>query len=320
MPRGDHPRSRGVYSPPPSRRGGSSGSSPLARGLRRLRQRRVQPPGIIPARAGFTADAATTPPSPTDHPRSRGVYTGRITAEHTVVGSSPLARGLRSGRRSATPTRRDHPRSRGVYPGPCTMGPGWPGSSPLARGLHTVLTRDRTGAGIIPARAGFTHGGRQGRAAHGDHPRSRGVYWTPPPARPTSQGSSPLARGLPPPAGASDPWSRDHPRSRGVYPVRGSARDHDAGSSPLARGLPQARALEARRPRIIPARAGFTEAEDMWESYWSDHPRSRGVYPYSDATPVVVTGSSPLARGLPPGHPQRAGHPGIIPARAGFTL
>ena len=57
----DHPRSRGVYSPAASAGVSSSGSSPLARGLRL-----AQPPhevglGIIPARAGFTP---STPPSP----------------------------------------------------------------------------------------------------------------------------------------------------------------------------------------------------------------------------------------------------------------
>ena len=72
--RRDHPRSRGVYGPPRSVELVDSGSSPLARGLRR--SGRVGRPGrrIIPARAGFTSLAAATKYVAGDHPRSRGVY------------------------------------------------------------------------------------------------------------------------------------------------------------------------------------------------------------------------------------------------------
>ena len=70
----DHPRSRGVYSPPRAACRRSPGSSPLARGLQ-------IPPcpddggtRIIPARAGFTLSRRRAPRRPRDHPRSRGVY------------------------------------------------------------------------------------------------------------------------------------------------------------------------------------------------------------------------------------------------------
>ena len=52
--RPDHPRSRGVYTTSARWRGGPSGSSPLARGLRQLVLDHVGRCGIIPARAGFT--------------------------------------------------------------------------------------------------------------------------------------------------------------------------------------------------------------------------------------------------------------------------
>ena len=71
------------------------------------------------------------------------------------------------------------------------------------------------------------------------------------------------------------------------------------GSSPLARGL----------------------LADLRESCQRtvDHPRSRGVYATAPAVLALVTGSSPLARGLPlPVHGEKL-LPGIIPARAGFT-
>ena len=171
---------------------------------------------IIPARAGFTELVAERPRRVRDHPRSRGVYTGPGTDPHRRPGSSPLARGLRRRRRAAPggggdhparagftispfPGRRrgeDHPRSRGVYPvtwwGPCST---W-GSSPLARGLLRSIRGQYRGAGIIPARAGFTATGTTAPYSDTDHPRSRGVYRPAGAARRGTWGSSPLARGL----------------------------------------------------------------------------------------------------------------------------
>ena len=51
----------------------------------------------------------------------------------------------------------DHPRSRGVYIRHMSTAYMGCGSSPLARGLPAVQNGDRTGGGIIPARAGFTN-------------------------------------------------------------------------------------------------------------------------------------------------------------------
>ena len=73
--RKDHPRSRGVYGRMTTRQAEKAGSSPLARGLRRL--------GI-----GLSARLL-------DHPRSRGVYGQGRRSLGLKPGSSPLARGLR---------------------------------------------------------------------------------------------------------------------------------------------------------------------------------------------------------------------------------
>ena len=91
------------------------------------------------------------------------------------------------------------------------------------------------------------------------------------------------------------------------------------GSSPLARGLldPPLRASSSRR--IIPARAGFTQAAPQHRVHRTDHPRSRGVYPSVRAGPGGMSGSSPLARGLPLTGAATIQVDGIIPARAGFT-
>jgi len=174
-----------------------------------------------------------------------------------MVGSSPLARGLPTplwrgqAARRIIPARagftadqgrvpaaaRDHPRSRGVYSSSAASGTSSGGSSPLARGLRIGDQDVRGEPRIIPARAGFTIRPRNRAQSFEDHPRSRGVYGVWDIDLDLKEGSSPLARGLPPPR-ASIWRSRriiparagftadgigigagggDHPRSRGVY-------------------------------------------------------------------------------------------------------
>ena len=71
------------------------GSSPLARGLPAIWSQVLVRPGIIPARAGFTARDLDGGVKSRDHPRSRGVYVQMTESDSGVTGSSPLARGLR---------------------------------------------------------------------------------------------------------------------------------------------------------------------------------------------------------------------------------
>ena len=214
------------------------------------------------------------------------------------------------------------------------------GSSPLARGLRLAGRDGHPHAGIIPARAGFTGASKRNWRPRGDHPRSRGVYRHDGGAEDATRGSSPLARGLrgdpvvfgggagiiPARAGftiglrAGARGCRDHPRSRGVYSMACRTAARSIGSSPLARGLHPLDSPSPGEYRIIPARAGFTiPARRPRKSAW-DHPRSRGVYPRSARSPVARSGSSPLARGLLALLYRYKPSPGIIPARAGFTL
>ena len=95
-PTADHPRSRGVYARCAISAASMRGSAPLARGLPDRTHHYREQPGIIPARAGFTATTTATPPSPGDHPRSRGVYGPSARTGRPRPGSSPLARGLRA--------------------------------------------------------------------------------------------------------------------------------------------------------------------------------------------------------------------------------
>ena len=73
------------------------------------------------------------------------------------------------------------------------------------------------------------------------------------------------------------------------------------------------------RTRIIPARAGFTAGHLSFRRKRTDHPRSRGVYPLCPVVRGVVSGSSPLARGLLSTGSEGRSPARIIPARAGFT-
>ena len=112
----------------------------------------------------------------------------------------------------------------------------------------------------------------------------------------------------------------DHPRTRGVYCFHQKATTEQAGSSPHARGLPGPSFQILDFVGIIPARAGFTPAPPCGGGGASDHPRTRGVYLEPSQIVHLGVGSSPHARGL---HVRRVVDgclPGIIPARAGFTV
>ena len=172
-----------------------------------------------------------------------------------------------------------------------------------------------------------------------DHPRSRGVYASALALRALSAGSSPLARGLQHPVLDGDHVNRiiparagfttrrsleamlfeDHPRSRGVYDVESPETSLTPGSSPLARGLHFDVIIASTVDRIIPARAGFTVRARRVGRVESDHPRSRGVYPWTAIRTKLASGSSPLARGLLVNGFLCRNRSGIIPARAGFT-
>ena len=354
-----YPRSRGVYTTIYEMAGGPYGSSPLARGLRRPRRRTGGRRGIIPARAGFTPTGGVRGRGRWDHPRSRGVYPDGHSEPHYGSGSSPLARGLRlveevlrgdlriiparAGFTQYAPpsgrTPRDHPRSRGVY----RIGERWRiairGSSPLARGLRGGIVDGHHVGGIIPARAGFTSGRTCLRGGRGDHPRSRGVYGRVMEGGSWGAGSSPLARGL-------HPRLRNQRVPRGIIPARAGFTPSPPPQGPRARDHPRSRGVYVQYPNhvssatwIIPAREGFTFYGGCIEDGSEDHPRSRGVYRPIGRDVLLITGSSPLARGLRMSNPRcvcwgssplarglhhggqhLAGQGRIIPARAGFTF
>ena len=91
------------------------------------------------------------------------------------------------------------------------------------------------------------------------------------------------------------------------------------GSSPLARGTPTCYTTRAPARRLIPARAGNTEARNSSGESGSAHPRSRGEHRRMWLAAVWLSGSSPLARGTRTKTHIRAHTRRLIPARAGNT-
>ena len=88
-----HPRSRGEHRSHQNRGCRPTGSSPLARGTRQCFPGISNATGLIPARAGNTAQSDEMAEDAGAHPRSRGEHLS-ITAEiRNSLGSSPLARG-----------------------------------------------------------------------------------------------------------------------------------------------------------------------------------------------------------------------------------
>ena len=173
---GAHPRSRGENLQTWGGKISRKGSSPLARGKRKPTLPAARCRGLIPARAGKTRLCARRSSTAWAHPRSRGENSKLQAALNREVGSSPLARGKRRGRRGRaryagliparagkTSTRylRDagcgaHPRSRGENRRSCLICSMILGSSPLARGKPVRRRGDEGETGLIPARAGKT--------------------------------------------------------------------------------------------------------------------------------------------------------------------
>ena len=131
----DHPRSRGEYCRFDTNSLALLGSSPLSRGILRLRPHSRRNLRIIPALAGNTSGKGSEQLPVRDHPRSRGEYSSEEVHRYDTPGSSPLSRGIRilpggtlhalriipalAGNTAPCGmvliTVRDHPRSRGEY-------------------------------------------------------------------------------------------------------------------------------------------------------------------------------------------------------------
>ena len=212
-----HPRSRGEHTYCVPARCETTGSSPLARGARRLFSACTHSLGLIPARAGSTFFLEMAGENRWAHPRSRGEHERGSHHVGVMVGSSPLARGAlyitmrcllflglipaRAGSTRYTyrytQKYRAHPRSRGEHGHHGVSSRAVWGSSPLARGALDLPGGLTPTTGLIPARAGSTLVGCEVLVKCRAHPRSRGEHNSLVLRGDMSWGSSPLARGAP---------------------------------------------------------------------------------------------------------------------------
>ena len=138
-------------------------------------------------------------------------------------------------------------------------------------------------------------------------------------SRNSSQGSSPLSRGIP---GCSGAWRAEG----GIIPALAgntvSSRVTlmlSSGSSPLSRGIRQRLPPQVLPLRIIPALAGNTPVRVWMRGAVRDHPRSRGEYRHGCDLDHSTSGSSPLSRGIRVTVWRNPDHIRIIPALAGNT-
>ena len=214
-PAKDHPRIRGEHRGEGGKAMIPAGSSPHTRGARVRHRRHLRRGGIIPAYAGSTGNFTAHFATAADHPRIRGEHSHVSAMAPTCRGSSPHTRGAQQGegvrvdaRRiipayaGSTPSRpvsrtsvTDHPRIRGEH---FEVGVGQVldgGSSPHTRGARPSPARDALPRGIIPAYAGSTFPGADGRCRVRDHPRIRGEHVLSPIMGASDVGSSPHTRG-----------------------------------------------------------------------------------------------------------------------------
>ena len=297
-----------------------AGSSPRARGTHLVDVELIGQHRFIPACAGNTGWRSPAAPTKSVHPRVRGEHEEVHPMLEADDGSSPRARGT---------------------PGfePCHPIPGR--FIPACAG-NTAVRQARGSSRPVHPRVRGEHGGRLQRAIPAGRfiPACAGNTAASAMRVPSATGSSPRARGTPPPALCACPAPPVHPRVRGEHARGGVQAGSDAGSSPRARGTPAALAGAQPRNRFIPRVRGEhlkrRQAEIMLDG---SSPRARGTLVRLRPEPVHIrfipacagntstlgtvqrppNGSSPRARGTPHAVQHRGCSIRFIPACAGNT-
>ncbi len=297
-----------------------AGSSPHARGARRLLQRRASSRGLIPACAGSTGWQLTRNRIPPAHPRMRGEHDRSHRTNSAAVGSSPHARGARCALPATQSSLTAHPRMRGEHQVSPSRSRHRYGSSPHARGaLYSVMPRPHRRR-LIPACAGSTFEEPVYMGAPAAHPRMRGEHKPWKGSNRDRYGSSPHARGAPGVKAAREAMGMAHPRMRGEHNRAQLDVIGNTGSSPHARGARTRPRVVRARAGLIPACAGSTASNCTLTRGCTAHPRMRGEHPSICTDITGPPGSSPHARGAPrAGAGQRRAFR-LIPACAGSTF
>ena len=110
-----------------------------------------------------------------------------------------------------------------------------------------------------------------------------------------------------------------HPRSRGEYLSPVFLNLLISGSSPLTRGILLHAVEISRSCRFTPAHAGNTLLNQLNQSWYRVHPRSRGEYGKKHRRKLEQLGSPPLTRGIHPRLQKLAAELRFTPAHAGNT-
>ena len=297
--RAAHPRVCGENAGDPGHARVLGGSSPRVRGKPRRRPRKRVPPGLIPACAGKTPAGPRKRPRRPAHPRVCGENAMSVSSKPAIPGSSPRVRGKPCGR----------------APGAARAGliPACAGKTssmvmiPVCRAAHPRVC----GENVLTL--------FDGTAVPGSSPRVRG--------KPVQHRRAPQGRRLIPACAGktgstpipSSPTAA-HPRVCGEN-VGGRGGVHLAhGSSPRVRGKLTRIGDHHDRHRLIPARAGKTNAPPQRTSSPRAHPRACGENWSAPPRPSTSPGSSPRVRGklYEPGEHELGVR--LIPARAGKTV
>ncbi len=192
---------------------------------------------------------------------------------------------------------------------------------------------------FIPADAGNTAPGARLYQQYAVYPRWRGEHASPNNNHVGEHGLSPLARGtliLSPlrtrrwrfiPAGAGNTFSLPagrrevsvYPRWRGEHGQLTTDVVFRAGLSPLARGTLWPSRYHDPITRFIPAGAGNTSPDELYNWQFTVYPRWRGEHKCRNASLNNHTGLSPLARGTLHHNGWCSSSVRFIPAGAGNT-
>ena len=273
-----HPRMRGEHRLQRNPQNGINGSSPHALGTRGAWLRACRRARFIPACAGNTVDVVPDVRVVAVHPRMRGEHAVDRGALGVAHGSSPHARGTRTGSSrgcsvagfipacagntamqsaSARPIS-VHPRMRGEHGAASRYACEFRGSSPHARGTRSIGEEIRARRRFIPACAGNTVAAfEQAIMERGSSPHARGTLTATVIVEETRRFIPACAGNTLPVLHGTD-YAAVHPRMRGEHRHFANVEGSNGGSSPHARGTQVVDQGAVRRTRFIPACAGNT--------------------------------------------------------------
>ncbi len=333
------PRVRGEHVVGHQHQAVERGSTPRARGTPQRVRQPVPVRRFNPACAGNTTFTMFLVGSMSVQPRVRGEHRGKRVGNDCHGGSTPRARGthhsglpvhhpVRFNPACAGNTTRRTPLRRGFSVQPRVRGEharsAWRhrwsrGSTPRARGTRETGEKGDGNIRFNPACAGNTSAATRPPPGAAVQPRVRGEHNTANPGRPNANGSTPRARGTPPPRRARGWPGRFNPACAGNTSL-------PPATMPKPMVQPRVRGEHCYREdcweqflRFNPACAGNTDIRRGHRNSYSVQPRVRGEHVANRNRSVFSVGSTPRARGTLLGQDALAESVRFNPACAGNT-